>query len=488
MTELACQSAIEQVGAIKSGKISSSELLDHYLERIDRLNPDLNAIVSMDVKQAKARARAADEALARNETWGLLHGLPMTIKDTLEVAGMPCTAGAPPLKDHVPQKHAAVVQALVDAGAIVFGKTNVPLYAGDFQSFNDIYGQTNNPWDTRKTPGGSSGGAAAALAAGLSALEIGSDLGGSIRVPAHFCGLYGHKPSYGIVPQKGHVPPPPGIFTGEYSLAIDMMAAGPLARNIEDVELALEIIVGPEAPNQQAWTIKLPPPRRQRLADYKIGLWLDDPACPVDAGVGDTIQAAVDQLTQNGAAVSDVRPEVDFNGSYEAFLILNAAVMGAAVPEKMFKKWAEKAENLSPEDRSYLAHQIRGATQRHRNWIEQDGMRELLRQKWADYFKTYDVLICPPAVLPAFAHDHGYIFDRTLPVNAHDRPYMDIMGWSNLASVAKLPATVLPVGRTSGGLPVGMQVIGPYLEDRTPIHVARLITEIIGGFVPPPGF
>jgi len=488
MTELAFQSAIEQVGAIKAGKISSSELLAYYLERIDKWNPALNAIVAMDVEQAKARARAADEALSKNETWGLLHGLPMTVKDTLEVAGMASTAGAPPLKDHVPKTHAAAVQALVDAGAIVFGKTNVPLFAGDFQSFNDIYGQTSNPWDTGKTPGGSSGGAAAALSAGLCGLEISTDLGGSIRLPAHFCGIYGHKPSYGMVPQKGHIPPPPGIFTGDYAAGVDMMAAGPLARNIEDVELALEIIVGPEPPDRRAWTVKLPPPRKQALADYKIGLWLDDPACPVDAGVGDMIQASVDRLSQNGTAIADTRPEIDFNGSYEVFLNLNAAVMGAGVPEKMFKKWVDTAETLSPDDRSYLAHQIRGATQRHRHWVEQDGMRELLRQKWADFFKTYDVLICPPAILPAFAHDHGYIFDRTLSVNGKDRPYMDIMAWAHLASVAKLPATVLPVGRTPEGLPVGMQVIGPYLEDRTPIHAARLFSEIIGGFVPPPGF
>ena len=485
MTELAFQSAIEQVGAIKAGKISSSELLGCYLERIERLNPDLNAIVCMDIEQAKERAAAADEARSRKEDWGPLHGLPVTIKDTLEVAGMPCTAGAPPLKDHVPKNHAAVVQALVDAGAIVLGKTNVPLYSGDFQSYNDIYGQSNNPWDSAKTPGGSSGGAAAALTAGLCGLELGGDLGGSIRIPAHFCGIYGHKPSYGIVPQKGHIPPPPGIFLGEHAISVDIMAVGPLARSIEDIELAMDIIAGPEPSDRRAWSVKLPVPRKSSLKEYKIGLWMDDPACEVDAAVGDALQAAVDQLAKTGAAISETHPEIDFAGSYEVFLNLNAAVMGAGVPNKMFKKWVETAETLTPEDKSYMSNQIRGATQRHRRWIEQNGMRELLRQKWADFFKTYDVLVCPPTILPAFPHDHGYIFDRILTVNGKDRPYMDIMGWSGLASLAKLPATVLPVGRTPQGLPVGMQVIGPYLEDRTPIHVARLIGEIIGGFTPP---
>ena len=488
MTELAFQSAVEQVGAIKAGKISSTELLEYYLERIERLNPDLNAIVYVDVEQAKKRARAADEALARKEAWGPLHGLPVTIKDTLEVAGMPCTAGAPQLKGHIASKHADVVQSLVDGGAIVLGKTNVPLYAGDFQSFNDVYGQTNNPWDASLTPGGSSGGAAAALSAGLCSLEIGSDLGGSIRLPPHFCGICGHKPSYGIVPQKGHIPPPPGIFTGEYSIGIDMMVVGPLARSIGDVELAMDIIVGPESPERRAWSINLPGPRKPSLEEYKIGLWPDDPACAVDSSVGDAMQALVDELSRNGASITETHPEIDFASSYDVFLSLNAAVMGAGVPEKMFKKWVDTADTLSIADGAYSSNFIRGATQRHRRWIEQNGMRELLRQKWADFFQTYDALICPPAVLPAFAHDHGYVFDRVLSINGVDRPYMDIMGWSGLASAAKLPATVLPIGRTPQGLPVGIQVIGPYLEDRTPIHIARLISDIIGGFMPPPGF
>ncbi len=488
MTELAFQSAVEQVGAIRAGKISSSELLDYYLERIKRLNSDLNAIVCMDIEQAKERARAADEAMARKEVWGLLHGLPVTIKDTLEVSGMPCTAGAPQLKEHIASKHAEVVQSLVDDGAIVLGKTNVPLYAGDFQSFNDVYGQTNNPWDASLTPGGSSGGAAAALSAGLCSLEIGSDLGGSIRLPPHFCGICGHKPSYGIVPQKGHIPPPPGIFTGEYSIGIDMMVVGPLARSIEDIEQAMDIIVGPEPPDRRARSINLPGPRKPSLEEYKIGFWPDDPACAVDASVGDVIQVAIDDLSRNGASITETHPEIDFANSYNVFLSLNAAVMGAGVPEKMFKKWVDTAGTLSIEDASYSSNFIRGATQRHRRWIERNGMREIMRQKWADFFQTYDALICPPAVLPAFAHDHGYVFDRVLSINGVERPYMDIMGWSGLASVAKLPATVLPVGRTPEGLPVGIQVIGPYLEDRTPIHIARLISEIIGGFMPPPGF
>ncbi|MBW2144220.1 MAG: amidase, partial [Deltaproteobacteria bacterium] len=199
MSEFAFKSATQLVRDIREGRISSSELLELYLERVERFNPDLNAIVATDIENARAKAKAADKAIANGDKTGPLHGLPITIKDTLEVKGMPCTSGAPLLKNHMPANNADVVQSLIDAGAIVFGKTNVPLYGGDMQSFNDVYGTTNNPWDLKRTPGGSSGGAAASLSAGLCGLDMGSDIGGSIRTPSHFCGLYGHKPSFGIV-------------------------------------------------------------------------------------------------------------------------------------------------------------------------------------------------------------------------------------------------------------------------------------------------
>lgn len=488
MNEPAFQSAIELAAAIRSGQISSAELLEYYLERVNRFNPELNAIVQTQVEQARKRAAEADEALARGDNWGPLHGIPITIKDTLEAAGMPCTSGAPPLKNHIPGKNADVVQFYVNAGAVVFGKTNVPLYGGDFQSFNEVYGQTNNPWDREMTPGGSSGGAAAALAAGLCALEIGSDIGGSIRTPAHFCGIYGHKPSYGIIPQKGHIPPPPGIFTGAHSLGIDIMVVGPLARNIDDIALGMDLLVAPEKSERRAWKIELPAPRKQSLKDLKIGVWLDDPACPVDRRVGDRLQDAVDALARQGADISEKRPEIDFAFSHDVFLSLLAAVMGAGTPDKYFKKWVGEARDLAADDQSYMARHIRGAIQRHKSWVERDAFRQIIRQKWADYFSEFDVLLCPPASTPAFPHDHRFLYDRTIVVNGTERPYMDIIGWAGLAGVSGLPATIAPAGRTPEGLPVGIQIIGPYLEDRTTIHSAKLLAEVIGGFTPPPGY
>ncbi|MFW6297751.1 MAG: amidase [Desulfosalsimonas sp.] len=485
MNEPAFESAVELAAAIKAGKISSAELLDYYLERVKRLNPDLNAIVQTCEKEAKALAKKADEDLAAGKLQGPLHGVPITIKDTLEVAGMPCTSGAPALKDHVPEKNAETVQAYINAGAIVFGKTNVPLYGGDLQSFNKVYGQTNNPWNPKRTPGGSSGGAAAALSAGLCALEIGSDIGGSIRTPAHFCGIYGHKPSYGIVPQKGHIPPQPGIFTGEHGTSIDIMVVGPLARSIDDISLAMDLLVAPEPAERPARRIQLPEARKKSLDDLKIGLWLDDPACPVDSSVGDVIQNAVDRLSAKGAHIEDRRPEIDFKESHDCFLSLLAAVMGAGTPDKYFNKWLEEVKELSEDDQSYLARHLRGATQLHRDWSFKNTTRQIIRQKWADFFREFDVLLCPPASLPAIAHDHRYFYDRTITINGRQREYNDLIGWAGLVGVAHLPSTVMPVGRSTEGLPVGMQVVGPYLEDRTPIQAVKLFSEILGGFTPP---
>ncbi|MCF8110013.1 MAG: amidase [Desulfobacteraceae bacterium] len=485
MNEPAFESAVDLAAAIKAGRISSVELLDYYLERVRRLNPGLNAIVQTCEHEAKTFAKKADEKLARGEIWGPLHGVPITIKDTLEVVGMPCTSGAPALKDHMPKKNAEAVQAYINAGAIVFGKTNVPLYGGDLQSFNKVYGQTNNPWNLERPPGGSSGGAAAALSAGLCALEIGSDIGGSIRIPAHFCGIYGHKPSYGIIPQKGHIPPPPNIFTGEHGISIDIMVVGPLARSIDDISLAMDLLVAPEPAEMRAWRIELPETRKKSLKELKIGLWLDDPVCPVDTSVGDVIQDAVDRLSRKGARIENRRPEVDFKESHDCFLSLLAAVMGTGTPDKYFNKWLEEIKDLSENDQSYLARHLRGATQLHRDWSLRNIERLKIRQKWADFFKEFDVLICPPTPLPAITHDHRYFYDRTITVNGRQREYNDLIAWAGLVGVAHLPSTVMPVGFSPEGLPVGMQVVGPYLEDRTPIQAAKLFSEILGGFTPP---
>ncbi|MEJ2448714.1 MAG: amidase family protein, partial [Anaerolineales bacterium] len=204
------KSATELASEIRSGEITSLDLLNLYLNRIERYNNEINAVVALDIAAARARAAEADKALAQGKIWGPLHGLPMTVKDVFEVVGMPATSGDPTLKDYIPTRNAIAVQRLIDAGAIIFGKTNVPFHALDIQTYNEIYGTTNNPWDLSRTPGGSSGGSAAALAAGFTSLELGSDIGGSLRNPAHYTGVFGHKPTFGVVPRYGHIPPMPG--------------------------------------------------------------------------------------------------------------------------------------------------------------------------------------------------------------------------------------------------------------------------------------
>jgi amidase len=487
MTDLAFQSATDLVASIKKQEISAAELLDYYLERIERLNPALNAVVATDAAAARERAAAADKDLSQGRWRGPLHGLPMTIKDAFEVSGMPCTSGAPMLKNYIPIENADGVQSLIDAGAIVVGKTNMPLYGADIQTYNDVYGQTNNPWDPTRTPGGSSGGAAAAVAAGLCGLDLGSDIGGSIRTPAHFCGIYGHKPSFGIVPDRGHIPPPPGIFSGCHSMEVDIVTNGPLARSADDLMLALDILVRPERAERRAWRIELPPPRKKQLSEYRIGVWLDDPACPVDTAVGDILQQAVDVLARAGATIDNRRPEINFSDSHDVFLSLLAAVMGSGVPQPLFDQWLKAVPGLTKDD-SYRAKHIKGATQLHHSWIRQDLFRQLLRQKWEDFFQDCDALICPVVTVPALKHDHSKLEERTVKVNGRERPYWDLMGWAGLSGVVYLPATVAPAGITADGLPVGLQIVGPYLEDRTPIHIARLMADVVGGFTPPPRF
>ena len=489
MNEFAFQSATELTRAIQDRRISSVELLALYIERFERLNPVINAIVATDFENARGRAQKADEALSKGENWGPLHGLPMTIKDSFEVIGMSCTSGAPEFKYNMPDRNAHVVQAILDAGAVVFGKTNLPLYALDFQSYNDVYGQTNNPWDVSKTPGGSSGGAAAALAAGLTGLEMGSDIGGSIRNPAHFCGVYGLKPSFDIIPMRGHVPPPPGIFKGEYSLTADIAVAGPLARSANDLDLIMDLIVAAPKYMQTAWNIKLPQARKRNLKEYKIALCLDDPVFPVDTQVADAIQNVIDELAKKGVTIVERKPEIDFARSHEIYTQLLSAVSAAGLPQEIIDQALDESSHLLESDKAYSAQWLRGVTLSQRNWSKLNYQRMKLRQKWADFFREFDIFLCPAASVTAFPHDHSPFFDRKLTLNNGTRAYADtLLAWAGLTCVAYLPATSAPIGLAKNGLPVGVQIVSAYLEDKTSIHFTRLLEESIGGFVAPPGY
>ncbi|MBI4767618.1 MAG: amidase [Deltaproteobacteria bacterium] len=487
MDGIAFRSAVYLVKAIKEKVISSSELLELYIERYERFNPQLNAVVDTDFENARKRAKQADEAILKNQNWGPLHGLPITIKDSIEVVGLHATLGSPIFKNYVSSRNADVVQSLLDAGAIVYGKTNVPLFLADCQSFNEVYGQTNNPWDLSRTPGGSSGGSAAALASGLTGLEIGSDIGGSIRSPAHFCGVYGHKPSYGIVPMDGQMGPL-GI-TKDYQMDFDLCVSGPLARSAEDLDLVMGLIVKPARPQRKAVKIELPPPRKISLKDYKIGLWLDDPHFPPDNEVGDCLQKMVDRLSKAGANIEEKKPDIDIKRNYEVDFHLNTLSMVFGTPQEEFEQMLQASKTLDKNDQNHEAKKARISTSLHRDWQFLNIERLKIRQKWDDYFKDFDVLLSPAFRVAAFQHDHTDKLQRITKFNGLDQDHLDIMvPWTSLATISYLPATVAPVGITSDGLPVGVQIIGPFLEDRTPIHIARLMEETLGGFTPPPGF
>ncbi len=484
MPDLCLRSATALAAALRRREIGCHELLDRYLERVARLNPALNAIVTLDAGRARAAAERADRELARGAASGPLHGLPMTVKDTFETAGLRTTAGAPVLADHVPASDASAVARLRAAGALIFGKTNTPTFAADAQTYNPVFGTTNNPWDRARSPGGSSGGSAVAMAAGLSALELGSDIGGSIRNPAHYCGVYGHKPTHGIVPGRGHIPGPPGTLA-----EVDIAVVGPLARSADDLDLALSVLAGPAEDRGRAWLLELPPPRRGSLREYHVAAWLDDPACPIDAAVRDRLEAVVAALGRAGVVVDErARPTFDFAAALRAYRRLLMPIVTSGLPQDQFDALAALAASDAADGENPVVEVARAITLRHRDWLAVNEERERYRAAWSDFFRAHDMLLCPIAPTAAIPHDQSEPVDgRTITVNGASRPYLDVLAWAGVIGMALLPATMAPAGRTREGLPVGVQIVGPYLEDRTTIDFARRLAEVIGGYEPPPG-
>ncbi len=482
MTDWADRSASEIVAGIAAKEVSSRELLAALLDRVEQ-RADINAVVTLDVERATAAATAADEAVAHGEPLGPLHGLPMTIKDAFETEGLRTTSGAPELADHVPDRDADAVARLRSAGAVIFGKTNLPIYAGDIQTFNDVFGTTNNPWDLTRGAGGSSGGAAAALAARLTPLELGSDIGGSIRNPAHYCGVSGLKPTFGIVPIRGHIPGPPGSLSEG-----DIGVAGPMARTVEDLELALGVLAGPDEARAVAWRFELPPPRVDALEGYRVATWLDDPAAPVDRSVLELLEGAVDTLADAGAKVDESASlGVDLDEVHDVYLQLLLGVLGGGYPQELLDAMDQLAPSVAPDDRSVQARFARGIAQRKRDWNRMHEQREVIRRRWAELFTRVDVLLCPVTPTAAFPHDHDPdALRRTVTVNGEQRPGFDALAWAGLVGMAYLPSAVVPVGKTAEGLPVGIQVVAPYLEDRTALDVARRLSALVGDIGAPP--
>jgi amidase len=483
MNDRAFASATELTNEIRDRRIGCVELLDFYLARAERHNPTLNAIIVWQIDQARERARAADDALARGERWGLLHGIPMTVKESFNVAGLPTTFGNPLWKDNIAADNAFLIDRLLQAGAIVFGKTNVPYMLADAQSYNDIYGTTNNPWDRTRSPGGSSGGEAATLAAGLSGLGAGSDIAGSLRNPAHYSGVYGHKPTWGLISTRGHASP--GILT-----PTDISVVGPMARHAEDLDLALRALAGPDLLQRAAWRVELPPPRRRRLGEFSVAVWASSPLCRIDTSVSDLFDRAIDTVVRAGATVDDAaRPGIGDEEHHRLFMLLLRAATASRMRDEDFARQQEIAATLSDDDMSDRAAVARGATLLHRAWGTANEARTKLRYNWHEFFKRFDVLLTPVAASAAFPHDHNADRDeRTVKVNGRSVPYAEQLFFAGLASLSYLPATAAPIGLTGEGLPVGLQIIGPEGEDPTTIEFARLLAAEIGGFVPPPAY
>ena len=476
---MAFASATALAEKIARREIGCVELLEFYFERVDRLNAALNAIIVQRRETALERAKAADAALAKGERWGPLHGVPMTVKESYDVAGTPTTWGAPHLKDNIAAKDALSIARLKDAGVVIFGKTNVPLFLSDFQSYNEVYGTTNNPWDVSRVPGGSSGGSAAALAAGLTGIETGSDIGGSIRNPAHFCGVFGHKPTWNLLPPRGHAMP--GILTPS-----DISVIGPLARSARDLETATLAMAGPDEIAARGNQLALPTLGKP-LRELKVAVWRDDAMAPVDDSVSARVDAVASALEAIGAHVDyDARP-VESEHSHFVYQSLLQATMSARLPDDRYQAVLRQVEALSPDDTSLSATIQRSQVARFREWTANNEQRTHLRWQWHEFFSRFDVVLAPVMATSAFPHDHRPFGERTVVVNGKQVPYFDQVFWAGLASVAYLPATVIPTGGDKG-LPIGVQIIGPEYGDLLTIGVAKLLEDEGFAFSPPPSY
>jgi amidase len=477
----------ELVSALQRRKISAAELTQHTITRVEALDTRLNAIVVRDFERAREAARAADAALDRGERRPLL-GVPVTVKEAYNVAGLPTTWGYPECANYVPEHDALVVSRLKSAGAIVLGKTNVPEGLGDFQSYNDIYGTTNNPWDVSRTPGGSSGGSAAALAAGFGPLSMGSDIGGSLRMPAHFCGLYAHKPTLGVVPMRGYNQPPAPPQPGHGDLAV----LGPMTRAAADLELALDVVADPDGEQEGiGYRLSLPAPRHDKLSDFRAVVVDTHPLMPTSDAVRTAMHRLTERLAHAGVAVTGPSSALpDLAASARIYMQLLAAATSNRMTPEAFEQVRATAAALSIDDHSLNAERHRGTAMSHREWLQVDAVRKGVAQQWRRFFRDCDVVIYPSAAIPAFPHDHSApIEDRRLDIDGRAYPYLDACYiWADPAGTCGLPATAAPIDHSTTGLPIGVQIIGPFLEDRTTIAFAALIEREFGGFAAPPGY
>lgn len=467
---------------IRDRELGAEELLDGYLGRIAAHNPSVNAVVVFDVEEARRAAKAADAAVAAGGPLGPLHGVPMTIKESFNLTGTPTTYGLPPFRDNVATSDAVAVTRLKAAGAVIFGKTNVPPGLADAQSANEIYGRTRNPWNLERTPGGSSGGSAAALAAGFSGLELGSDIASSLRNPAHYCGVFAHKPTYGLCTSTGHE-------LRKRHASGDISVIGPLARSAEDLEIEFGILADA--------AYETFPGQFRRAADrelgtfrgLKIGVVLNDEYAEVDAAIESQIARLAGFLKEEGADVRiGWRPPLDSHRVHVVYELLMRAAISQDMPDADIAAFeAEKADPAAPKSQLRSMF-LEGVTMSHRQWLRLNEERHAIAATWRDFFSECDILLCPVLATTAFAHDDRAPAWRTLPINGRELPFGRQLFWAGYTGAYFLPSTVAPIGFSDEGLPVGVQIVGDQLDDLRCIRFARLLEQRYQAFVPPPAY
>jgi amidase len=473
------------LAALVERRISSAELVELHLKRIAQFNPGLNAIVV----QADDPLRVAHEADERRREGNdpQLLGLPVTLKESMNVPGMPTTVGVKDFTNFRPADTGAIPWKVLGAGAVLLGKTNIATMLGDWQSDNLVYGRTVNPWNADLTPGGSTGGGAAAVAAGLSPLEFGSDIGGSIRVPAAFCGIFGHKPSETAVPRSGQFPRPSMPNAGAV-----LGVQGPLARSAADLELAMRTIAGPDVGEDVAWRLELPPARADTLQAFRVAVMPQLDWLPVSADIRQALETLASRLQRAGARVEVAAPQ-GFGDLREQHVLYRTFLNGMTTPSLPIEERVRQAEQARADtDDPWAEARAAALSASFGDWLMMHARREQYRAAYRAFFKDWDVLLAPITLRTAFPHmnvdqppEAGPLM---LDIDGKPHLYADQLVYPGLATLCGQPATAFPVGLSSEGLPMGLQAIGPYLEDHTPIRFAALASAEMGGFIPPPGF
>jgi amidase len=483
MSDIAFQPAYKLARLLKSRKLSAKELLETCLSQYVRHNDKINAVVVTDFERAKKAAAASDRRLAKGKSLSMFDGVPMTAKESFDWSGTPSTWGDPKLANNIATTDAVALSRLTGAGAVMYGKTNVPFHLADWQSFNAIYGTTGNPWDVRRTPGGSSGGAAAALATGMSVIEIGSDIGASIRNPAHYCGVFGHKPTYGVVPYRGHLMP------GSVALS-DITVAGPMARSAKDLTAMMDILAGPETIEARGSVSRLEKLKQKSFKDFRVAIKISSPVSDVDAPVQNLILELGDFLKKKVKALSfDAAPAFDDREAYENYILLLRATATKRMPIEEYNAAFEKVRSLDPLDKSYVALMNRAFAMSHREWLQLNERRHQMRLLWDRFFNDWDVMLCPAAASTAWPHDQkGERHERLIEVNGKKVSTIDQRFWAGYSCNFYLPSTVAPIGLTPDALPSGVQIIAREYGDYTSLRFAELIEQEFGGFIAPPGY